>query len=147
MASSIISTRRSKGVTLWSSRNGLLPAGTNQTSSSRPVSRHCSATIRCPRWIGSNVPPKTPMRRGPEEALLMVFTSGAGSHRSHRRRGSQIHLDLTQVGRRLLRRHRVDVEAGTPLEAGHARQPWDDLDVPVVVRQWLRVKWGRVDDV
>ena len=45
------------------------------------------------------------------------------------------------------RGHRIDVEAGAPLEAGHARQPRDDLHVPVIVRQQLRVERRRVDDV
>ena len=36
------------------------PATMNQTRSSPHASRHCSARIRWPRWIGSNVPPKSP---------------------------------------------------------------------------------------
>ncbi len=38
------------------------PATTNQTRSSWQASRHFSARIRCPRWIGSNVPPNRPSR-------------------------------------------------------------------------------------
>ena len=38
------------------------PATTSQTRSSPQASRHCSARIRCPRWIGSNVPPNRPSR-------------------------------------------------------------------------------------
>ena len=41
---------------------GGAPATTNQTRSSPHASRHCSARIRCPRWIGSNVPPNSPSR-------------------------------------------------------------------------------------
>src|SRR5690348_9675957 len=46
----------------------------------------------------------------------------------------EVDVDLAQEGRRLLRRHRVDVEAGPPLEARHPRQTWDDLHVPVIMR-------------
>src|SRR5205807_933397 len=58
-----------------------------------------------------------------------------------------IHFRLMQELSRLLRWYRVDVEAGAPLEAGHARQTGNDLHVPVVVRQILRVERRRVDDV
>ncbi len=40
------------------------PATTNQTRSSLQLSRHCSPRIKCPTWIGSNVPPKNPSRIG-----------------------------------------------------------------------------------
>ena len=54
-----------------------------------------------------------------------------------------------QKRRRLLRRHRVDVKAGSPLEAPatRPRQPRDDLDMPVIMRQRLRVEGSGVDDV
>src|SRR5207253_5531269 len=60
--------------------------------------------------------------------------------------GRQIHLGVAEELGRLLRRYRVDVEAGAPLEAGDACQPRDHLDVPMIVRQRLRVERRRVDD-
>ena len=42
----------------------LAAAGTKSTRSSPSCSRASSAQRRCARWIGSNVPPKTPMRSG-----------------------------------------------------------------------------------
>src|ERR1700712_6057855 len=39
------------------------PVGTNSTSSSSKRSATSEAATRCPWWIGSKVPPITPMRR------------------------------------------------------------------------------------
>ena len=55
---------------------GGAPATTNQTRSSPQASRHDSARIRCPRWIGSNVPPNSPSR-----IAWMTFFGGRGSVR------------------------------------------------------------------
>ena len=49
------------------------PAGTNRIRSRPRASRASSAIARCPMWMGSNVPPMTPMaaaahRRGPPAA-------------------------------------------------------------------------------
>ena len=63
------------------------------------------------------------------------------------RRRAGADLDLAEEARRVLGRDRVDVEPRAPLEAGDLGQPGDDLDVPVVVRQLLRVERRGVDDV
>src|SRR5438067_793301 len=81
-----------------------------------------SARIRCPRWTGSKVPPEMPLRRSGAAAMLTPPRV-------------EVDADLTQEGRRLLRRHRVDVEARPPLEARHPRQTRNDLHVPVIMRQ------------
>ena len=60
---------------------------------------------------------------------------------------SQVDCHLAQEFGRLLRRDRVNVEAGAPLETGHARQPRNHLDMPVIMRQRLRVERRGMNDV
>src|SRR5437870_5332605 len=50
----------------------------NQTSSSRPCSRHCSARMRWPRWMGSKVPPYTPIRMVELPGFRLLERSTAG---------------------------------------------------------------------
>ena len=87
----------------------------------------------------------------PRDALIIsrseMSTLRDDGGKSPLRRALQINLRIAQISGRLLRRHGVDVEAGAPLEAGHARQTGNDLDVPVVMRQRLRVERRGVDDV
>ena len=60
-ASSTMRRRWGAGVTPSTSLCGGTAAGTKRTSSSPSASRTSSAARRCPRWIGSNVPPRMPM--------------------------------------------------------------------------------------
>src|SRR5512139_2007843 len=53
---------------------------------------------------------------------------------------------LAHVFGGLLRRRRVDVEPGPPLEPGHLRQLRHDLDVPVEVVRRPLLERGAVDD-
>src|SRR5260370_30791127 len=131
MAKFSISTRWAKGVNARSSLCGGRAAGMNQTWSSSPCSRHCSARIKWPKWIGSNVPPKTPMR-------MASLSPG---------RCRQIHARLPQECRGLFGRDGIYVKPGAPLEAGDARQPGNDFQMPMGVAQSLRIKRRGVDDV
>ena len=60
-ASSTMRRRWGAGVIPSASLCGGTAAGTKRISSSPSASRTSSAARRCPRWIGSKVPPRMPM--------------------------------------------------------------------------------------
>ena len=75
VAITVIRYRSSDGATRRPSFCHGCPVGTNTTSSSEKKCATSLAATRCPWWIGSNVPPITPIRgAGP--------ASGSGAHSS-----------------------------------------------------------------
>ena len=60
-----------------------------------------------------------------------IFKTEMGRHLDHR---------VAEELRSFFRRHRVDVETGTPFEAGDLRQFGNDLQVPMVVVAGLLMK-------
>src|SRR5438309_9535534 len=91
-------------------------------------------------WTGSKVPPRTPMRIACPSPCWVLARSGA-------RLDCRIDRMAAQYLGSLLRRHWVNIEPRSPLKSRHAREPWDDLEMPVIVRQCLRIEGRRVDDV
>ena len=55
--------RRCAAVATGAARCGGSPAGMRRTAASRSAQRTSRASSRCPQWIGSKVPPKTPRGR------------------------------------------------------------------------------------
>src|SRR5690606_13827618 len=90
VAITVMRYRCSAGVTRWCCLNPGLPVGTKTTSSSPRCAAASLAATRWPWWMGSNVPPITPMRgRVPAGALMRRAGSVAVADVAERVRDDQ----------------------------------------------------------
>src|ERR1700712_5644703 len=104
------------------------PVGTNSTSSSSKRSATSDAATRWPWWIGSKVPPITPIRRG---CVTSGGTSAVLASSAERHQGDQqAEQDAEGNGTDAVAQGLVDLALGKDdgERAGHGRHPTGTQD-------------------